>query len=408
MPFYRIYPSQDTSIADGDPAVGSKNISSASVGASEILNLYRTVEEFQTQANILIKFDLAQIPSEALASGAVYQLRMFDAQHAETIPTEFSAIIYQATRNWQEGAGLDMDFYTDLGWANWFSASVSSSWSLSGGDSRTDLDPRLDTGLPVPFDTSVTSSAFFYTGHENLDADVHKAVFNWLANGNNFGFFIQIDPSLTGTDYYIKKFHSRQTHFPTRRPYLEVRWNPPTEALSTQTFLKVVSGSYSGTTWTSSSMWAPYVASGTMVPVVDYSMVVDPTGALVAQLPGLKPTFDALETPTLRLQCQLKDWNPATAPTGSADTPNVVLTKAYLRITDVITDEVLVPFSTGTLIEPSRLGYDNDGSYFKLFMSSLPTGSLLQIDFLYEAPTGSGNWTLIPGTANRFRVISHA
>jgi hypothetical protein len=300
-----------------------------------------------------------------------------------------------------------MDYYTDLGWANWTSASVSGGWTVPGGDSRTALDPRLDTGLPIPFDVTTSSSAYFYNGHENLDVDVHKAVFNWLANGNNFGFFIQIDPALTSTDYYIKKFHSRQTHFPTRRPYLEVRWANPTATLTTASLYKVMTGDYSGTLWTSSSVWAPYVMYGTMEVVTRFSATVDPSVQIVATLPSLKPVYDTVEVPTLQLQCQLKDWNPATALTASSVTPNVVLTKVYYRITDVVTDEVLVPFSTGSSIEYTRLGYNDEGSYFKLYMNSLPTGSLMQLDFIYEAPTGSGNWTLIPGTANRFRVISN-
>lgn len=407
MAFYRIYPSKDTSIASGDPSVGTKDITGSNVGAAEILNLYRTVDEFRTQANILVQFDITQIPAIALASGALYQLRMFDAQHCDTIPTEFNAIIYQATRNWSEGAGHDMDYYTDLGWANWVSSSATSSWAVTGGDNRTDIDPMLDIGLPIPFDTSITSSAYFYTGHEDLDADVHRAVFNWLSNGNNYGFFIQIDPALTATDYYIKKFHSRQTHFPTRRPYLEVRWSDGSGTLSSRTIYTVVSGDYSGTVWPSSSAWAPYLSSGTMVTSTAYSSVVDPTGVLTSNIPSLKAVYDASEVVELELQSQLKDWSPATAHTASSGTPNVVLTKVYYRVTDVITDEVLVPFTTGSVIEYTRLRYDDSGSYFKFYMNSVPTGSLLQFDFLYEAPTGSGNWTLIPGTANRFRVISN-
>lgn len=374
MSFFRVFASRDVSIANADPSVGSKDISTVNVGASEILNLYKT-SEFAATASILIDFSQS-VP----ATGTQVFLKLFDAQHSNTLPTSYTVSVRPLEQNWSEGGGLDADYYTDSGTANWLSATNSSSWAALTG--------------------ATSATAFFTNGHEDLEVDITALV------PSLYGF--RIDIVETGTDFYIKEFHSRQTHFPTKRPYLEYRRaDAVLSTLTTSTLYAVVSGDYSGTVWASSSAWASYLSSGTMITQSAFNSIVDPTGAIVASLPSLKPVYDVVEVPALRLQCQRKDWNPATALTGSSVTPNVVLTKAYLRITDVITDEVLVPFSTGAL-QYTRLSYDDSGSFFQIQMSSLPTGSLLQLDFLYEAPTGSGNWTLIPGTANRFRVTSHA
>lgn len=373
MSFFRIFATKDTSIANYDPGYGTPSISSSNVGASEILNLYKTVELAAT-ASVLIAFS-GVIP----ASGSQVVLKLFDAQHANTLPSSYTVTVRPLEQDWAEGTGLDQDFYTDVGVANWLSATVSTTWSQMTGS---------------------TSATFFFTaGHEDVEVDVTALV------PSLYGF--RIDIIETGTDFYIKEFHARNTHFPTKRPYLEYRTADATGSLSSTVQYVVLSGFYSGTVWPSSSIWAPYVSSGTMSSQSFFASDVDPTGALVASFPSLKSVYDVVEAPLLRLQCQRKDWNPATVTSGSSVTTNVVLTKAYLRITDVLTEEVLVPFSTGA-VQYARMSYDDSGSFFRLPVSSLPTGSLLQLDVLYEAPTGSGNWTLVPGIANRFRVISHA
>jgi len=370
MSFIRHYPTQDTSIANADPSVNDKDIRYANVGASEILNLYQTSEQNAT-ASVLINF-----PTATPAAGETVWLKLFDAQHAETLPYGYTVWVHQLTQSWTEGTGLDMDYYTDLGVANDLSATLTTPW--------------LSSSL-----TGAVSFSFA-NGHEDLEADVT------VLTPSPFGFHIHISESFS--DLYIKKFHSRQTHFPTKRPYLEYRLVDPTGTLSTKTVYTANTASYMGVeidpTKFLSSTLAALSGSGTVLLSQTWVSNVDPTGALVASIPNLKPVYDASEAPKLQLQVQLKDWNPATALTASSVTPNVVLTKVYYRITDVITDEVLVPFADYT-----RTEYGDAGNWFSLNMASLPTGSLFQIDLRYEAP--SGVFTLFPGTANRFRVISH-
>jgi hypothetical protein len=372
MSFTRVYANKDTSIANADPSAGSKDISETNVGASEILNLYKTSEQDAT-SSILIAF-----PQLTPQSGTDVYLKLFAAQHELTLPYGYSVVVRPIEQSWAEGSGHDLDYYTDDGVANWLSATVSTAWVTATGSS--------------------SASFFFECGHENLEVEVTDFV------TSTFGF--KLDIADTGTDLYIKKFHSRHTHFPTRRPYLEYRIADATGTLSSETFYRVVSGSYSGTVWSSSSAWSDFLSSGTMISMTSYISDVDPTSSLVVSIPALKPVYDTSEVVRLGLQVQRKDWNTATAPTGSSVTPNVVLTKVYYRVVDVLTDDIVVPFSTSS-IEYTRMSYDDSGSFFYMSMSNFQPDCVLQFDFLYEAPTGSGNWTLIPGTNNRFRVITH-
>ena len=373
MSFARKFAVQDTSIANVDPTDGL-DISGSNAGASQILNLYRTTQNFPGTSSILIAFQ----PDYAPSSGTQVVLKMFDAQHGETLPNSYTVTVRPVEQGWSEGTGLDLDFFTDLGPANWVSATLSSSW--------------------VPMTGTSSATFYFATGHEDLEVDITSM----LPAPNGF----RIDIAVTG-DLYTKKFHSRQTHFPQKRPYIETRMPWPSGNLSTKTVYTVVSGDYSGTVWPSSSAWAPYLASGTMMTSTVYNSVVDPTGALVFTLPGLKPTYGQEDIAVIQVQSQLRDWNPAVVQTASLGTPSCVLTKMYFRIMDVGTGEIIAPFSTGTL-EYTRLGYNDYENFFVLDMRALAPGIPYQIDFLYEAPTGSGNWTTVDGTSNRFRVISHA
>lgn len=423
MAFKRYYPSRDTSVANYDPAAGSKDVSFANVGASEILNLYQTTEggsarvrsysvgEYLTSsifpegayypvsgsylsgvaafsgalhwsgsvyqlapgagvAKVLIDFvDPIVIPSSG--SPAVF-MKLFDAQHDQTLPVGYTVIVRPVEQDWTEGAGHDLDFYTDLGVANFLSATLSSAWVSPTG-------------------TASATFSRFVTGHEDLEIDLTGILIS------SAGFEIYIDPSLSGSDLYIKKFHSRQSHFPTKRPFIEVRWNDFVSGpLSTTPVLLVTaSGPWSGSyveKWNTSSF-------GCVTASVTNSLV-DPTGALNFSLYDLKPVYDSSEVTRLHLYAQPKAWNPAETLSASSGLSGTVLTNAYYRVVDAVTDEVLVPFGSGSPAY-TKMSYDDRGNYFDFYMPNMPTGTLLRFDFEYDI---SGTRTFVAGDEFKFRV----
>jgi len=360
MSFKRYYPTKDTFIANAD---GIFDISLNSMGASEILNLYRTAQ-YGSTASILLSFD-------AIPSGSQAVLKLFDAQHSETLPTEFNVFITPLEQSWTEGQGHDLDYYTDFGAANWVSASAGVLWAATTGASY------------LPF--------YFATGHEDLELDISSLTSSMWA-----GLKIEVSPAQPSGDYYIKKFHSRHTHFPVKKPFIELRQEDWVGTLTTSSIRYITSGTMSGTVW-------PHLMTGsiatTLVNVTN--SIVDPTGVLVSVISDLKPVYNSYEDVTLHLTVRSKDYNPATVVAAPSVSPGTVLMDAYYRVVNEGTGEVVVPYGTGTT-KFTKLSWNDTGNYFNINMASLPTGTLMRFDFLYNI---SGTTTSIPGDNFTFRIV---
>lgn len=376
MGVYRFYPTKDTTIVNGEKVVAA---SSSNMGASEILQMFATSSDYGPQtSSILIAFNTATMPATGTAT-ASFVLKMFDAAHAETIPYGYYATVRPLEQTWDEGRGHDFDYYLDEAAANWLSSSDNTLWATPGA---------------VPSGSS-SSSFFFEDGHEDMEVDVTDIV------AREHGFLVAV---AYGYDKYVKKFHSRQTHFKNKRPFLEVRWNDATGSLSTyQAFLIESAGPWSGSyldRWDFTGSM-----SGTLVDLT--RSTVDPTGTLLFKIPNLKTVYDTTEITTLRLDVFPKDWNLAagglpyaTAITASTDASGAVLLDAYHRVVDDLTGDELIPFGTGST-KHTKLSYDDRGNYFTLYMSSLPPGRLCRLDFGWN----SGSvWNVQTGLDLKFRT----
>tara|TARA_R100000995_G_scaffold44652_2_gene21021 strand:+ start:10000 stop:11547 length:1548 start_codon:yes stop_codon:yes gene_type:complete len=205
----------------------------------------------QELSRILIQFPVSSISTDRTAgtipaSGSVsFYLKMFNAEHPFTLPQDFNLIVAPISQSWNEGTGLDMDEYQDLGFSNWLSASSTTGWTSIGGDY-------------LPQDNYNVS---FPEGYEDLEVDVSEVVENWikgLSGGeyNNYGFGIRLTASqeayfsssvgngATGAaadsgsviqntvgatqSYYTKKFFARSSEFFFKRPVIEARWDSRT------------------------------------------------------------------------------------------------------------------------------------------------------------------------------------
>jgi hypothetical protein len=410
MAWIRIQPDKDTSISNYDPpSVGTQSTEQANAGASEILNLFTYSDPLST-GSILTYFNIKKIPQVAIDNGASFFIKLFDAQHQETVPAECSVIVAEVSQPWVEGVGLDQDYYTDVGVANWLSASTTSTWVVPGGSGSGPHDLRNVHGwpLPLPLFTDLTSTFYLQSGNEDIFVDVTLQVADWIFNDGsngasgtaNNGFLIYLDPLFPGTKY-IKKLHSRQSHFPTKRPYLEAQWSDWTGSLSTFNSVLVTSGDYSGTVWPALAPFTGLVASGSATLITQFSSDVDPTSSITTVLYDAKSVYAASETAHLRLQTQRKDWNPSTVATASAATPSVVLTKAYYRILNEGTGEEIVPFGSSSS-EATRMSFNDAGNYFDVNMGSLPVNTLMRLEMIYQV---NGIWKLITDTKPLFRVV---
>tara|TARA_R100000008_G_C3584497_1_gene171166 strand:+ start:827 stop:2377 length:1551 start_codon:yes stop_codon:yes gene_type:complete len=225
----------------------------SNMGAADVLEVFSIYGQAsgstglsQELSRILVKFPVDDISDDRTAgtipaSGSVrFYLRMFNAEHGETIPRTFSLTAAAVTKNWEEGTGLDMVEYSDETFdgagANWTNYSANNSWSTPGGDYSTDS--------PSVFHKD------FSTGIEDLEVDITTLVEQWvnsagnvLGSKSNYGVGIRLTGSqeayysrdssggilqnLTGAtqSYYTKKFFARGSEFFFKRPVIEARWN---------------------------------------------------------------------------------------------------------------------------------------------------------------------------------------
>jgi hypothetical protein len=347
---YRIPASKDTFVTN--KIVTGKRVTGSNAGASEILQVYKIGSGTASgSAHILIAFPTASalaMYSASYSSGSIsWYLTMKNVETENPNIGNFTLEIFPVSQSWSEGNGHDLDYWTDRGYANWSFSSNGVAWQNEGAR---------------PLTSSASATVSFDTGHEDLEVDVSS-----LIPFSQLGFWIGLTSSQESdvNEYYLKAFRSRQTHFPQYQPYLEARWNDAT-------------GSYSSS-------------------FVD---VIDSTASLVGGTYNLRSVYDSTETPTIRLYLRPKDWNLAVVATGSSEASGTILTDAYYRLINDITDEVVVPFGTGT-IKHTKLSYDDIGNYFKFPMQNLVNGLVYRFDIGYTDI--EGDWHVFQDDM-KFRV----
>jgi hypothetical protein len=349
----RIFPKKDCFITNYK--VRDREMTGSNTGASEVLYLLKMAKSPQSgsRAHVLVQFDKAQLP--VVSGSASYILHLSDCQHAETLPYDYTACVYPIGQQWTEGRGHDLDYYSDLGNANWLTASNGVPWNIPGAY------PWITGSIP-------SASFHFDDGGEDLEVDVSEIITGSVLSPFNgdYGFLVTLDPTLEADseDYYIKMFHGRRTTFEGKRPYLEMR----------------------STDWTGS---------------YDYEGEYDPSGQVVTSIYNLKTAYDNTEEVRLRVEVRRKDWNPSIVLTGTVAGSPAVLTEAYYRVVDDHNDTVAIDFGTGSL-QHTRLSWDAEGNYFDLDMDSLDEGVVYRIDLLYRS---SGTLTFIHGIDNKFRIF---
>ena len=241
---------QDSIITNGFNYTLSQRGTGSNMGYADSLEVYSIYgqtsgsETGRTQelARSLVRFPVATLSNDRTAgrlpaAGSVsFYLRMFNVQHAFTLPEAYTLDVSPVSRSWQEGTGLDMEEYTDLGSVNWMRAQTSAStdggmWTTVGGD----------------YHSEPTYSADFPRGYEDLEVNITPLVEEWIAGTkDNYGVGIHLTASeeayhssSTGLNvgsvlnnlggstntYYTKRFSSRSSQYFFKRPVLEARWD---------------------------------------------------------------------------------------------------------------------------------------------------------------------------------------
>ena len=184
MAIKRYTANADTTITNAYKQDLSTRGTGSNMGASDVLEVFSIYGQAsgssglsQELSRILVKFPVSEISSDRTAgtipaSGSVsFYLRLFNAEHGETIPRSFALTAAAVTKDWEEGTGLDMVEYRDETFggtgANWTNYSANNAWATPGGDYYTDSP-------------SVFHKAFA-TGIEDLEVDISSLAEYWLS-----------------------------------------------------------------------------------------------------------------------------------------------------------------------------------------------------------------------------------
>lgn len=349
----RLSASKDTILTN--KLVFGRNVTGSNGGASEILQIFKLAQGAMSgnKANTLIAFPTSSAFtafSSSYATGSIsWHLVMTNVETQNPNVGSFDVEIFPVERDWDEGKGHDLDFWTDRGYANWVYAKNGVTWTNQGGR---------------PSAPSFSATYHFEDGHENVDVDVTSMI-----GSVPYGFWVGVSSTQVAdnNDYYLKAFRSRQTHFPEYQPYLEARWNDST-------------GSYSSS----------------------FIDVVDATGVLVGSIYNLRTVYERSETPVLRTYFRPKDWNLAVVTTASTDVSGTVLTNAYYRVVNDVSDETVIPFGTGST-PYTKMSFDDAGNYFRFYMQNLVPGLVYRFDIGYYDI--NDEWHVFFGEDLKFRVI---
>ena len=111
----RFYATKDNTITNAFDENLTTRGTGSNMGASDVLETFSIYSQASSgsleKARILIEFnpDFTQVPS----SGVSWYLKMFNAPHSQTVPRNFTLAVHAISSSWEEGYGVDMDYYED-------------------------------------------------------------------------------------------------------------------------------------------------------------------------------------------------------------------------------------------------------------------------------------------------------
>ena len=237
MAIRRYTATKDNTISDAFRSNLNTRATGSNMGFSDSLEVFSIYGQVSSSAGftrersrILIKFPVTgttSIEADRNAgliptSGNVnFYLNMYNAVTPNTLPRNFTLNFYAVNQPWNEGDGLDMEEYKDIGASNWIDRVSSTAWALTGATFQ-------DTASVTPWG----ANAYFENGEEDVSIDVTPYVESWIKGSGgggfeNYGFLVALTPTEESgsRSYYDKKFFSRSSEYFFKRPVIEARWD---------------------------------------------------------------------------------------------------------------------------------------------------------------------------------------
>lgn len=462
----RYYANKDSTITNAFYSNLQTRAHTANMGESDILEVFNIFGQANTSSleasRILIQFPIEQILSDrntkkiSSSGSCQFIFKLSNAVHSDSTPKKFNLNIHPLSSSWEEGFGLDMEQYRDIGQVNWLSSSKNVGWSNPGGDYL-----------------SESYTQYFENGTEDLEIDVTSLVERWISGDiQNNGVIIKLENSIESStqSFYTKKFFARGSEYFFKRPWIEARSKAAfsddrnnfvlsssllesEDNLNTLVLYNKVNGVlknipaigtgtlyvslYSGTNYpagvplilhnNSQSVEAGYYSTGIYTASIavnaDYETLFDvwhngagtqyATGSIIytkkynpsfsedftqyiININNLKSSYKSNEQYKFKVFVRNKLWNPNSYTVLTSKISNIIIENLYYSVYRISDKLNVIPYGTSSF-EHTKLSYDKDGNYFDLDMS------LFESDYAYEIRFGYKNGEDFIELSDRFK-----
>lgn len=332
---------------------------SQNTGMDEILEIRKDMNYTGTIINVsraLVKFDLSEISSSIVTgkipTTAKYYLNLYDASSIG-LTTSQTIYAYAVSQSWIMGEG---QFYDNP------KTTEGVSWRYrDGGTTATQwVSGSNNTGGTWYSGSGYEASQSFTIDSDDMRMEITDIVNTWLARTiSNEGLILKRSGSVGNTDSETDegntthlghfKFFSRETHtiYP---PKIEVVWDD--------------------STW----------STGSLLPLTGSAIEED----LLLYMKGLKETYK--ENSKVKFRIIGRERYPAK--TYSTSPANLTVKyfpsgSSYYSIRDAYTEDVIVPFGSGSVIS-----CDAQSNFFRVWLTGLQPERYYR--FLYKIVSGSG------------------
>jgi len=305
---------------------------SQNTGLDEILEVSKTYYgSLKDIAHTLIRFDTTDLVS-SIASGEVTMsaadMILRECESIE-IPMDYTLYAYAVTQSWDMGIGTRFDKISTDG-TTWNSVKTGQDW-LSLENHSADTTGSYNGKGGTWFTGSFSSQTFSYESSD-VSMDVKTTMDEWVAGTlPNEGFIIKHDTTLENdtNDYGQLKFFSKETNT-IYQPKLRIGWDD--SLFSTGSLTELTSDDIHVT------------------------------------FKRLKSKYRVGSTPEIKVFGREKYPLKTYTNTYAYNDVKYLPSTTYYQVKDIITDEVIIPFSDYT-----KVSCDSTGNFFKLNLTNWET-----------------------------------
>jgi len=318
--YYFLTASKDASIYLQQPTQNT--------GLDEILEVSKTYYgNLKDVAHSLIKFDTTQL-STLITSGEVTmssaELILRECESSE-IPLDYTIYAYQVSQSWDMGIGTRFDDITTDG-VSWNKRTTTDNWL--GNDFAEGTSGSFNGKGGVWYTGSVATQSFSYETSD-IEMDVLEPMNTWLSGSiPNEGWILKHDSAVENDtdDYGQLKFFSKETNT-IYQPKVRIGWDDSSFVTGSLTELD--------------------------------------SDDIHVTFKRLKSRYKRGSKPEIRVFGREKYPLKTYTNTYSYTDVKYLPSTTYYQIKDVVTDEVIIPFSDYT-----KVSCDSNGNYFKLNLTN--------------------------------------